>query len=140
MSRHRSQKQRILAILMLLGLLFQVQTVLACQMLGTSVPAERCCCDHAEPSKNASDQHAEDDCCELDTELSLKEPDLEKTQLALVQSSPALDLPEAVAVILIVAIWHDELSDSALQASWAASPLSALSGSKTYLSTQRLRI
>lgn len=146
MFERASRQHRIFAILMLLGLLFQVQTVLACQMTGTSQPVEHCCCDHAKPSEHTKpsdhtpDQHAEDACCELDTELSLKEPDLEKEQLAVVQSPPTVDVSEAVVLVLLAAIWQEGFSDSAPRTSWLDEPPPGVPGSKTYLSTQRLRI
>lgn len=101
---------------------------------------EHCCCEHTQSREDVSEQQAEDTCCKLNTELSLKEPDLEKAQLALVQAPPAVELPEAAAVIFIVAIWHDALISLPSQASWNEPSFFASSGTKTYLSTQRLRI
>lgn len=161
MFRQRSRRQRIFAILMLLGLLFQVQTVLACQMMGTTVPADHCCCEgmaqkgaeklESENSsvgqKNGleqkamqSDSTADESCCALDTELTLKEPDLGRDLPAIVQPVDDFELPEMAAYLLLAAIWPEDLADSSSQISWTYSPRLSLPGTKTYLSTQRLRI
>lgn len=140
MFRHRSRQQRILAILMLLGLLFQVQTVLACQMTGANMPVEHCCCDDAKPTENVSDQRAEQICCEIDTELSLKDPNLQEELPAVLRAPPTLELPDAVAVMLLVAFWPSEGVGSTSKINWVDTPQQGLLGTKTYLTTRRLRI
>lgn len=168
MFRPRSRRQRIFAILMLLGLLFQVQTVLACQMMGATVPAEHCCCEgmaqkRAENSSTGqNDSHERidslelndgleqtavksnlqtgDSCCVLDAELTLKEPDLGRDLPAIIQPIDDLELPEISVYLLLAAIWPEDLADSGSHVSWTYAPRLSLPGTKTYLSTQRLRI
>lgn len=161
MLRRRSRRQRIFAILMLLGLLFQVQTVLACQMMETPVPVDHCCCEgmaqkatdklNGETSSSGqksnieqktvqADPRTDDSCCEFGAELTLKEPDLGRDLPAIVQSVDGFDLPETSAYLLLAAIWPEEQAASRFQISRTYSPQLSLPGTKTYLSTQRLRI
>lgn len=139
MFRHPSRQQRILAILMLLGLLFQVQTVLACQMMDAKMPAEQCCCDDVKMNPSQEQSEPQGPCCKADAELTLKEPDLDKKSLALVQSSPSVELAEIVPLLLLAAIWPEEVSSDA-HGKWAGTPQYTPSSTKIYLSTQRLRI
>lgn len=160
MFRSSSRRQRIFAILMMLSLLFQVQTAVACQMMEATVPAHDCCCEemaHEDKKRGAehtiaseqnslqqkvlqSESQSEESCCVLDAQLTLKEPDLSKDLPAIIQAVDDFELPEMSAYLLLAAIWPKDLADSSSPISWIHPPQFRLSGTKTYLSTQRLRI
>lgn len=124
-------------ILLLLSLLFQVRTVFACQMMASSEPTAHCCCNHVELTEKH--QYASESCCELSAKLTLKEPDLDKEFPVVVPAQPALDLPDA-ASFLLTAGWPEEVFVSTDNISYISTPRFGLSGSRTYLSTHRLRI
>jgi|TARA_B100000683_G_scaffold274058_1_gene321231 hypothetical protein len=133
------QKKAIVAF-MLLGLLLQVQTVFACQMMDHSGPIEHCCCDDMAANENideATDEQSK--CCDISTELTVK-ADADEDEPVTISSNSSLDPPVATLVFLLVTLWP-ELAQS--QSSPIIRDLNAdpgHPGTQTYLSTLRLRI
>lgn len=139
--RLRSPVQRILAVLMLLGLLFQVQTGLACEMSGHSMPVDECCCDDMKASRDLTDWSMGDgSCCDIRSELSLKEPDTSREQPAIISKSATVELPGTAPYLIPAIIWPEDFFTTGALPFPAASPAVFPSGTKTYLTTQRLRI
>jgi hypothetical protein len=163
--RQKHLRQRLLAIVMLLGLLLQVQTVLACQMLGAEMEMavgvhdhhaashsgshshldhgpDCCCADVAVADRHASadtEAHTED-CCYVSSELTLKKGSSGSEPPMLAPKPPNQEPPEAAIALILAALWPDELFG---QQSAVAIDIYAdrgAPGTKTYLSTQRLRI
>lgn len=136
-SGHRTKKAFI--AVMLCSLLFQIQTVFACQMMDHSGPIEHCCCDDMTASKNsdkALEKHS--NCCDIDTKLTVKAVDADKDEPALV-SQPSLDPPLAALVVLLITLWP-EFQASPSPIIWDLEADPGHPGTQTYLSTLRLRI
>ncbi len=137
---HRQHRQRALIGLILLGLLFQVQTVFACQMVETHRGlASDCCCESmAMPSDEAPMPDHNSGCCDLENTLSLKDSDNDSPSI--VQARLVPDLPEAALAFVLVSL--DLLPDVTA----APSALVAIGdnpgdpGSHIWLETRRLRI
>ncbi|MFS1525844.1 hypothetical protein ACL7TT_17320 [Microbulbifer sp. 2304DJ12-6] len=81
-------RTRLAALATLLLLIFQVQAVLACEMMDRPAPAAVCCCDHT-----AADSETPMDCCEFEAQVSLKTP-LDDHQAALTTAPLTLELPQ----------------------------------------------
>lgn len=126
---------------MLLGLLLQVQTVFACQMMDHSGPIEHCCCGEMAAQKQSSDgQSDHSPCCDISTELTLKASDLETNEPVALQSSPAFELPQATFVFLIVSLWPETANPPLPPANRDLDADPGSPGTDTYLSTLRLRL
>jgi hypothetical protein len=124
---------------MMLGLLLQVQVAFACEMVDSISAIEHCCCDEMEPTQDPLDLQG-DPCCKFHNELVLKGADLEKEPPAAVRAQPAHELPSIDPYILLAALWPKEPAPAELSVVWHSLPDSADPGTKTYLSTLRLRI
>ncbi|WP_290539426.1 hypothetical protein [Alcanivorax sp.] len=137
---HRQHRQRALIGLILLGLLFQVQTVFACQMVDTHRGlASDCCCESmAMASDEAPMPDRNGGCCDLENTLSLKDSDNDSPSI--VQARLVPDLPEASLAFVLVSL--DLLPDvtAAPSALVAIGDNPADPGSHTWLETRRLRI
>ncbi|MCK5887253.1 hypothetical protein [Alcanivorax jadensis] len=137
---HRQHRQRALIGLILLGLLFQVQTVFACQMVDTHRGlASDCCCESmAMTSDEAPMPDRNGGCCDLENTLSLKDSDNDSPSI--VQARLVPDLPEASLAFVLVSL--DLLPDvtAAPSALVAIGDNPVDSGSHTWLETRRLRI
>lgn len=133
-------KKALIAV-MLCSLLFQIQTVFACQMMDHSGPIEHCCCDDV-TGNNSINQVPDEvsDCCHIGTELSLKAVDPDKDEPVLVSSQPSLDPPPASLVFLLVTLWPELVQASPSPVIWDLEANPGHSGTQTYLSTLRLRI
>lgn len=137
---HRQHRQRALIGLILLVLLFQVQTVFACQMVETHRGlASDCCCESmAMPSGEAPMPDHDGSCCDLENTLSLKDSDDDSPSI--VQARLVPDLPEASLAFVLVSL------DLLPEVTAAPSALVAIGdnpgdpGSHTWLETRRLRI
>lgn len=137
---HRQHRQRALIGLILLGLLFQVQTVFACQMVETHRGlALDCCCESmAMVSDEAPMPDHDGGCCDLENTLSLKDSDNDSRPI--VQARLVPDLPEASLAFVLVSL------DLLPEVTAAPSALVAIGdnpgdpGSHTWLETRRLRI
>ena len=127
--------------LLLLALLFQVQTVFACQMVESHRGlASDCCCESmAMPSDEAPmPDHNNGGCCDVENTLSLKDSDDESPSI--VQARLVPDLPEASLAFVLVSL--DLLPEP------TAAPFGLADfrdnpgdpGSLTWLKTRRLRI
>lgn len=123
---------------MLLGLLLQVQTVFACPMMNIEVTVEHCCCEREQSMLNQNS--ADDSCCELQNKLTLKEPDLDKDLPVIVQKPSAVELPNVAPYLLPSVIWPDDFFIAGAHVTWTERPNTSHPGTRTYLSTQRLRI
>ncbi|MBL4865609.1 MAG: hypothetical protein JKY67_04450 [Pseudomonadales bacterium] len=134
------QKKAIVA-LMLLGLLLQVQTVFACQMMEHSGPIKHCCCGDMAVQKQADDGQSEHlSCCDISTELTLKASDLESNDPVALQSGPAFELPQTTLVFLLVSLWPEVANPPLLPEIWDLDADPGSPGTNIYLSTLRLRI
>lgn len=133
--------KKALEALMLCSLLFQIQTVFACQMMDHSGPIEHCCCDVTTANKStdeALDMHS--DCCDIDTELEVKTVDGDKNKPVLALSQPSLDPPPATLVFLLVTLWPELVQASSSPVIWDLEANPGHAGTQTYLTTLRLRI
>lgn len=137
---HRQHRQRALIGLILLGLLFQVQTVFACQMVDTHRGlASDCCCESMTMASDEAPMPDHDgSCCDLENTLSLKDSDDDSPSI--VQARLVPDLPEASLAFVLVSL------DLLPEVTAAPSALVAIGdspgdpGSHTWLKTRRLRI
>lgn len=130
----------MLAALLLWSLLFQIQTVFACQMMEHSGPIEDCCCDDMainESADEASDNRSE--CCDISNELTLK-ADAGEQQPATVFSRSSLDPPPVTLVFLLVTLWPELVQSQPSLVIWDLETNPGHPGTRTYLSTLRLRI
>lgn len=125
---------------MLLGLLLQVQTVFACQMMEHSGPIKHCCCGEMATQKQSDDEASHSPCCDIGTELTLKASDTETNEVVALQSNPTLELPQATFVFLIVSLWPEIANPPLRPEIWDLDADPGSPGTGTYLSTLRLRI
>lgn len=125
---------------MLLGLLLQVQTVFACQMMEHSGPIKHCCCGEMATQKQSDDEASHSPCCDIGTELTLKASDTENNEAVALQSTPVLELPQATFVFLMVSLWPEIANPPLSPESWDLDADPGDPGTGTYLSTLRLRI
>jgi hypothetical protein len=124
---------------MMMGLLLQVQVAFACEMADSISAIEHCCCDGMKPKQDPLDLQG-DPCCKLHNGLVLKGAGLEKEPPAAVRAQPAHELPSIYAYILLAALWPEEPASAELNIVRHDLRDSADPGTKTYLSTLRLRI
>ena len=136
-------------VLVLLGLLFQVQTVFACQMMDMNEPMEQCCCDDSEPMASTTDSKIFDsstmDCCDIDfnikvANINANNDEGNKTDDFALRLRPDIK-PFIDVLIVVVATIYTELAiapDAFIAYETGFAP--ANSGTTTYLASQRLRI
>lgn len=140
MASFRKDHKGILINLLLLGLLFQVQTVFACQMVESHRGlASDCCCEEmVMPGDDASVLTVASDCCDLENTLSLKDSDDETPSI--VQARLLPDLPEASLAFVLVSLdfLPEPTAAPSGQADFRDNPGDP--GSLTWLETRRLRI
>jgi hypothetical protein len=136
-------------VLVLLGLLLQVQTVFACQMMDHSGPIEHCCCgemaahkqsDNQVDNQSDHDQTRTSACCDISSGLSFKAGDLENEDPIAIQSHSAFELPPAALVFLLVSLWPETAGPPSSPDLWDLDTKPGSPGTATYLSTLRLRI
>jgi hypothetical protein len=129
-------------LLLLLGMLIQVQPVLACEMSGHTMPVDACCCDGVMPESPSKDSApAEDACCEVQSSLALKEPGLDKELPAVLPKPPDVELSsDALVFVVFSTLWADPFSSESKLPPDIPSSFASRVGAKTYLHTQRLRI
>tara|TARA_B100000676_G_scaffold286813_1_gene316767 strand:+ start:608 stop:1051 length:444 start_codon:yes stop_codon:yes gene_type:complete len=136
----RKDHKSLLINLLLLGLLFQVQTVFACQMVESHRGlATDCCCESmAMPSDEAPMPDHNGGCCDLENTLSLKDSDDETPSI--VQARLLPDLPEASLAFVLVSLdfLPEPTAAPSGQADFRDNPGDP--GSLTWLETRRLRI
>lgn len=125
-------RAKLIAMAALLLLMFQVQTVLACEMMDSPEPAAECCCDHL-----AKGSQPDEDCCEYDAQVSLK-TSLDDHEVALTAAFMNLDLPQLAPPPSYQ--WPPILGPPATSAGFRSAPSFSSSGNRTWLTTQRLRI
>lgn len=126
--------------LVLFQLLFQAQTVFACQMMDHSGPIENCCCDDMDfRDANVDTLEAHGICCDIGSELTIKDGDANKEKPILLLSQVSFDPPRTSFVVLLVTLWPD-LQSLSSSPDWDFKADPKHSGSLTYLSTLRLRI
>lgn len=134
------QKQAIVAF-MLLGLLLQVQTVFACQMMDHSGPVEHCCCDDMAANENTDEASGECSvCCDISNELTIKAADTDGDEPVALSSHSSLDPPAARLAFLLVTLWPELVQSQPSPAIWDLKADPRHPGTQTYLSTLRLRI
>lgn len=141
MAFSRHQLTRILTIFMTLSLLVQAQAVMACQMLEVSevMAASECCCHEGGDRHHAVAVDAQQlPCCDVTTELSLKQPEPHKHTPTLPDSTPEPSAP--LWVVVMAALWLTEAAPAAPPTNWPTPDALAAAGSGTYLTTHRLRI
>jgi len=139
---HSWQKNVTLAI-MLLSLLLQVQTVFACQMMDRSGVIEHCCCGEiAKQQLSNKDQSLQASCCDISSELSLTDGELESTHPNIPSNFVSFELSQAALAIILVSLWPDiNVYDQPIQtAEWDFQTDPGSPGTSTYLTTSRLRI
>lgn len=140
-----------LTVVTLFTLLFQIQTVFACSMQDVMQTAGACVCEHmCDPA--SANAHSNDhlsaadiaaaaptsDCCTLTSiELAIT---TDTDSPALVSSVASLDPPSLSALLLFAIVWSDHRPQRAKSAVAQKSSFLSDSGTKTWLSTQRLRI
>ncbi|MDP5208948.1 hypothetical protein [Microbulbifer sp. 2205BS26-8] len=81
-------RPKLASLATLLLLMFQVQAVLACEMMDRPAPGAACCCDHT-----VADSEPPMDCCEYEAQVSLKTP-LDGHQAALTTAPLTPELPQ----------------------------------------------
>ncbi|WP_444909539.1 hypothetical protein [Microbulbifer sp. TRSA005] len=126
-------RAKLIAMAALLLLMFQVQTVLACEMMESPEPAAECCCDHMVTSSEPD----EVDCCEYDTQVSLK-TSLDDHEVALTAAFLGLELPQLAPPPTYQ--WPQILAPPVLKAVTPFQLASTFPGNRTWLATLRLRI
>jgi hypothetical protein len=133
--------KRATIALMLLGLLFQVQIVFACQMMEYSGPINPCCCgEMATPEKTDNDHVETSGCCDISGELVFKAIDLEGEEPVALQSGSASELPPATLVFILASLWPQLVSTPPSESLRHLDADPGSPGTATYLSTLRLRI
>lgn len=138
--RTENWTKEVLAALLLCSLLFQIQTVFACQMMDHSGPIEYCCCADKATNKNAEktlDGHSA--CCDISNELTLK-ADMDKDEPVAIFSHTSLDPPQATLVFFLVTLWPEHVQSQSSLFTWDLNTNPGHPGTHTYLSTLRLRI
>lgn len=133
--------QRILTTLaVIVTLLLQVQTVFACDMMGTGGDVDHCCCDDMKPS-SGDDLDIESECCEFSNELSVKDNAINEEPV-LIQAYSNGDLPQTDILVVMASLWTKPPVDATTAQNifydQFNKPVNA--GTHTYLETQRLRI
>lgn len=137
--RKHQHFQKILVVMVFLGLLLQVQTVFACQMMDHGGLAKDCCCDEMKAMKGSDDtQESSSPCCDFSSELTFKGTDLEDEDPVVVQSQASFELPQATFILILTSLWQIEPDRFYQQPFWDTEP--GHPGTDTYLSTLRLRI
>ncbi|WP_299587011.1 hypothetical protein [uncultured Microbulbifer sp.] len=133
--KHYSSTFRAKLIVMaaLLLVMFQVQTVLACEMMESPEPAAECCCDHMVTNSQPDDV----DCCEYDARVSLK-TSLDDHEVALNAAFLGLELPQLAPPPTYQ--WPQILAPPAPNAVTPFPLASSYPGNRTWLATLRLRI
>ena len=127
--------------MVLLGLLLQVQTVFACQMMEHSGHAEHCCCDEMVTDNNAKKTAEHDSpCCDFNSEISLKNPQVEDDEPVILQQNYLLELPQVTLFYIITSLWPLEIKQPVQFIAWEFGHNPSALGTDTYLSTLRLRI
>ncbi len=129
--------RKIVTLMALLVILFQVQLVFACEMMKVSGPKSHCCCGDSTPAPPTPKQSSA--CCELGYAFTTHSNLDEQAAFALPTQPPQLpDLPMA---LVVPTEWLTAQSARLHQ------PLMKLcqvnpghSGTDTYLTTLRLRI
>ncbi|MBN4055611.1 hypothetical protein JYU12_02585 [bacterium AH-315-K03] len=135
---HNSYKKVLIALL-LLSVLFQVQTVFACQMMDHSGPLEQCCCGEMATQKNTLNDKADAvGCCDISSELTVKVGDPEEGSSLVIQSNFLIELAHSLFFVLYPSFWFEASFPLLTLDVWDLKPNSA--GTQTYLSTLRLRI
>lgn len=128
-------------VLVLLNLLFHVQTVFACKMMEHAGSIEACCCDKTDLiSTDIQVPEIYTPCCDIGTELTVKGVDTNKKQPLLPFFQASLDLPPAIFVLLSVSVWPDFVPSLSSPPPWDLNSNPDDPGTQTYLSTLRLRI
>ncbi|GAA5442890.1 hypothetical protein Misp06_01065 [Microbulbifer sp. NBRC 101763] len=125
-------RAKLVAMAALLLLMFQVQTVLACEMMDSPEPAAECCCDHL-----AKGSQSDEDCCEYDTQVSLK-TSLDDHEVALTAAFLHLELPQLAPPPSYR--WPQILAPPAESPDFEPLSSHASPGNRTWLETLRLRI
>ncbi len=130
----------LLINLLLLGLLFQVQTVFACQMVESHRGlASDCCCEEMIMPDGEGVMLADDGgCCDLESTLSLKGSDDDSASILQVRLLP--DHPEALLAFVLVSLslLPEPTAASSGLADFRDKPGDP--GSLTWLETRRLRV
>lgn len=125
-------RARLITLAALLLLMFQVQTVLACEMMDSPEPMAECCCDHL-----TKGSQADEDCCEYDAQVSLK-TSMDDQEVALTATFLSLELPQLAPPPSYQ--WPQILAPPANPAEFQSLLPYPYSGNRTWLATQRLRI
>lgn len=127
--------------MVLLGLLLQVQTVFACQMMEHSGHAEHCCCDEMVTDNNAKKTAEHDSpCCDFNSEISLKNAQVEDDEPVIFQQNYLVELPHSALFYIIASLWSLEIEPPVQFIAWNFDHDPSVLGTDTYLSTLRLRI
>ncbi len=134
--RTPSKKRYAAVFIALFSLLFQVETVFACNMMGQVGSLKHCCCgDKVSAEKDiATKTHP---CCKVSEQLSIKHNSSDHDESSVSQNNYSPDF----ALTFVLVSWLDDFKDvekTAIHAEWALYPASP--GTDTYLSTLRLRI
>lgn len=143
-------KQWVTAVV-LFTLLFQIQTVFACSMQGVMQATGSCVCEHmCEPSSDVA--HSNDhitasdivakasisDCCTIASiELAIT---TDTDSPVIVSSLASLEPPMLSPILLFAMVWDDHQLPRTKSAVAQQTSFLSDSGTKTWLSTQRLRI
>lgn len=137
--RRHSGYRTLLVVTTLLGLLLQVQTAFACQMMDAAGPAKACCCGDKATHPNPEPDHEPDQspCCDFSLELSFKNIHDGSSPPLLISTQPDHS-PPVYAIPSYTLAWSEP---GTLRApAWRRDFAPARSGTHTYLATLRLRI
>ncbi|WP_226646768.1 hypothetical protein [Microbulbifer variabilis] len=126
-------RAKLIAMAALFLLMFQVQTVLACEMMDSPEPAAECCCDHMVTSSQPDDV----DCCDYDAQVSLK-ISLDDQAATLTTAFLGQELPQLAPPPTYQ--WPQILAPPAPNSVTPFPLASTFPGNRTWLATLRLRI
>lgn len=133
--------KKVLAALLLCGLLFQIQTVFACQMMDHSGPIEHCCCDNMAANQYSDEATKEQSkCCDISNEVTIKAADTDGGGPVALSSHSSLDPHSATLVFLLVTLWPELVQPQSSPIIRDLNDDPGHPGTQTYLSTLRLRI
>lgn len=129
-------------LIMTIGSL-QPKTVFACAMMDTVILYE-CCCDGHKTDEDCVDSSCDvmlesnrGPCCERSVEISIEDTRQDSPLVKLVEIRSDVDPPQSI-IVNTFDIFASPYSAVALVVH--SQPIAGLSGSNTYLTTQRLRI